>query len=614
MMEAARRFARRVLLIHLVIFLVAVLIVVVAAREVYAGAREEAIGQAKQRQELIARQTARGIEEHYKGILANLDLWRRSGDELGTDETEPAEVPSLNAAAGRPVKPVGGAGPVARVRPFSGLNAQLIHRQLQGRASVVFMYDRGRGRLTTVLPEEARTEVAGYIKSEGIEGWLKDLGQGEISPYIAGGAHPGHIVAVPAPGSELVLAAYVPLEWIKSRFFDSLNAEGTVGAALANERGAGMVTTDARTVGLSAGTAIQDPALAASIQRFVTSGEAGSLVVPVAMTIGPVVVPPRILAMEPVKGVPGGRWAVIIMSPLAETDAVVSGLFLRAMWWAVFVVVLMTGILMSTSVTMIRGRVKLERMRHDILTRELNQAREIQLAWLPDATQPPAGLLVAAVNLPASHISGDFYDWFTLEDGRVVMTIGDVAGHGMSAAFLMATTQLLVRNTMRRMSDPGLCLGEVNRQLCTQAFGGQFVTIALLVLDTEEGTIEMSAAGHAAPLVRSHEGFRALEIEPELVLGVDPGMVYATHAYVLHPDSMLLLYTDGVVEAENAQGEQFAGQRLVQALDGAAGEPREIVAAVVRAVKTFCGNAELADDLTLVAIQLQGQPAGVGAG
>ena len=268
------------------------------------------------------------------------------------------------------------------------------------------------------------------------------------------------------------------------------------------------MTTDARTVGLSAETAIQDPELAASIQRFVTAGEAGSLVVPVAMRVGPVVVPPRILALEPVKGLPGGRWAAIIMSPLSETDAVVSGLFMHAMWWSVFVVVSMTGILVLTSVTMIRGRMKLERMRHDILTRELSEARDIQLAWLPDAAQPPAGLLVAAVNLPANHISGDFYDWFTLEDGRVAMTIGDVTGHGMSAAFLMATTQLLVRNTMGRISDPGQCLGEVNRQLCTQAFRGQFVTMALLVLDPEEGTIEMSAAGHPPPLVRSREGFR----------------------------------------------------------------------------------------------------------
>jgi len=467
MIEAARRFARKVLLIHLVLFLVAAGIVIIAARQVYAGARNEALDQAKQRQELIARQTARGIEEHYKGILANLDLWRRSGDELGTGETGPVEatLPLVGPAARQAklagvtaTQPAGPSGPVAtapaaaKIRPL--LNAQLIHRQLQGRATVVFTFDRSRGRLLAVIPAEARTELQGYVRSKEIEAWLKDLELGEISPYVASGAHPGHIVAVPAPGSEMVLGAYVPLEKIKTRFFDSLNAESTVSAALVNERGEGMVTTDPRTEGLSAAAAIQDPRVAASILRLATAGETGSLVVPISMTFGPVVVPPRIMAFEPVKGVPGGKWTVIIMSPLSETDAVVSGLFMRALWWSVFVVVSMTGILVSTSVTMIRGRMKLERMRHEILTRELNQAREIQLAWLPDATQAPAGLLVAAVNLPANHISGDFYDWFTLEDGRVAITIGDVTGHGMSAAFLMATTQLLVRNTMRRMNDP----------------------------------------------------------------------------------------------------------------------------------------------------------------
>src|SRR5262249_30578646 len=149
---------------------------------------------------------------------------------------------------------------------------------------------------------------------------------------------------------------------------------------------------------------------------------------------------------------------------------------------------------------LIRSRVRLERTRHEILTRELEQARQIQLAWLPDLKSVPSGLEVSAANLPASHISGDFYNWFKLpvptgatggrEVEKVAIVIGDVTGHGMAAAFLMATTQLLVRMTLSRYQDPGRCLFEVNRQLCTQGFQGQFVTMLVIVLDPAANTLE----------------------------------------------------------------------------------------------------------------------------
>src|SRR6201999_795865 len=131
---------------------------------------------------------------------------------------------------------------------------------------------------------------------------------------------------------------------------------------------------------------------------------------------------------------------------------------------------------------------------------ELAEARQIQLAWLPEPTGSDCDSLdVAAVNLPASHISGDFYNWFALPDGRTAIVIGDVTGHGMAAAFLMATTQLLVRGVMTRVGDPGACLEEVNRQLCTQVFNGQFVTMVLMVIDSEQQYIDIANAGHPAP-------------------------------------------------------------------------------------------------------------------
>src|SRR2546430_9406908 len=136
----------------------------------------------------------------------------------------------------------------------------------------------------------------------------------------------------------------------------------------------------------------------------------------------------------------------------------------------------------------------------EIISRGLTQAGEIQLSWRQKKPIATHVIDLAAVNRPASHVSGDFYNWFELPDGRMVVTIGDVTGHGMAAAFLMATTQLLVRSTLPRVLDPGQCMEEVNRQLCLHVYSGQFVTLLIAILDLDRHTAEVATAGHPPPL------------------------------------------------------------------------------------------------------------------
>ncbi len=209
------------------------------------------------------------------------------------------------------------------------------------------------------------------------------------------------------------------------------------------------------------------------------------------------------------------------------------------------------------------------------------------------------------MNSPASHISGDFYNWFELPDGRMVVAVGDVTGHGMAAAFLMATAQLLVRNTMMRLGDPGRCLEEVNRQLCVQVFNGQFVTMLLMILDLKRNKLQIATAGHPAPLLADGESFHPLTLEPQLVLGVDRDTRYVTETHALTPDASLLLYTDGVVECPDHQYVRFGDERLRRALDGRCESAQVMLDRVVNAVDEFRGTRALDDDLTLVAVQLQ---------
>ncbi len=216
--------------------------------------------------------------------------------------------------------------------------------------------------------------------------------------------------------------------------------------------------------------------------------------------------------------------------------------------------------------------------------------------------------------------------------------IGDVTGHGMAAAFLMATTQLLVRMTLSRYQEVGRCLREVNRQLCAQATGGaggfqgQFVTMLLMVLDTQNNTVQIASAGHPTPLIETGatlgDGlgrFKSVEIEPQLVLGVNPEEDYHAQTISLEAGASVVLYTDGVVEAERADGRQYGVANLIELLErqnrsekGAGGsvggpEPAQRTRAILEDVKKFCAGQELHDDLTLVALRTSAVVAEVGA-
>jgi sigma-B regulation protein RsbU (phosphoserine phosphatase) len=244
-----------------------------------------------------------------------------------------------------------------------------------------------------------------------------------------------------------------------------------------------------------------------------------------------------------------------------------------------------------------------------MLTKELTQAREIQLAWLPRQGISVPTMDIAAVNQPASHISGDFYNWFDLPDGKTVVTIGDVTGHGLSAAFLMATTQLLVHSTMLRLQDPGRTLTEVNRQLCLQGFNGQFVTMLVCVIDVDGQTLEVATAGHYPPIIGTHGDFESLGIEAQLVLGVDRDQRYPTERFVLPPSASLVLYTDGVLDAMNAAGKRFDLKRIISSVKGHGESAQDLLDSVVAHVNQFRGNQVLPDDLTLVCVQTQAQAA-----
>jgi sigma-B regulation protein RsbU (phosphoserine phosphatase) len=168
----------------------------------------------------------------------------------------------------------------------------------------------------------------------------------------------------------------------------------------------------------------------------------------------------------------------------------------------------------------------------------------------------------------------------------------------------MATTQLLVRTIITRVSDPGQCLREINGQLCTHVFSGQFVTLLVMIIDPETNAVELATAGHPPPFVGSGDGFSPLPIEPQLVIAVDQEVAYRTQRFELEPGTSLLLYTDGVTDVQSPDGDRLGDEGVRKALYGTFTRARTLLDAVLDTVETFRSGREAADDLTLVAIQL----------
>ena len=600
METAARRYVRWVLTVHLALLAAVAAGVYFVAREVYDHSRQQAIDQARARHELIARQTARAIEGHYSAILADLRILGHADKDAAADG----------------------------LKGMWSL-APLLWNQMGQRVSHLLRVDPKQMRATATYPEDAAAAVlADHILGDPVNrAWLARVNAPVVGSYRpdTGGGY--NLAAVPVPADGSVLVAIVPYGSVQRSFLDTINEQDAISVT---------VMEDSSTVGSAAAfpgsigfvDQIPDAKVRAVATKYLREGGRGSVILPVPAggyargggnplgrddgtreTAAGARLKDRLFVIEPLN-LPGKRASITVSSWMSEVDRVVAATFRRAAVGAGALLLVVTGIVASTAIQLIRGRVRLERERHALLRRELDQARQIQLAWLPSTDRGcPRACDIAAANRPASHVSGDFYDWFELDGCRIAVTIGDVTGHGMAAAFLMATTQLLVRTSLRRCGDPGACLDEVNRQLCASGFSGQFVTMLVAVVDTDRGRIEIASAGHYPPLVCDGGSIHPLPMESQFVLGVEPEVPYATERFDLAAGASVLFYTDGVIEARSGQGEHFAAARLRRALDSGRSTAQEMIDAVVSAVDDFRGDRELQDDLTLVAVRLQPAPA-----
>ncbi len=245
---------------------------------------------------------------------------------------------------------------------------------------------------------------------------------------------------------------------------------------------------------------------------------------------------------------------------------------------------------------MAQGLVEQERLR-----KELELARAIQVSLLPSAEN---SLPVFGLNLPVHQVSGDFYDYLELPDGRIYFSIADVAGKGMNAALLMAKTTSLLRCLAKEISDPATLLAKVNTELFETASLGLFVTIIAGFFDPSSSQITYANAGHQPPVLWCNGGIKASPGASAPPIGVMP-LLEATTETVLLAGGSFYLFTDGATEAFDTADQALGIDGLSGILDRVREVPRTarlraIVAELERQQRVFH------DDVTLLLIETDG--------
>jgi serine phosphatase RsbU (regulator of sigma subunit) len=241
-----------------------------------------------------------------------------------------------------------------------------------------------------------------------------------------------------------------------------------------------------------------------------------------------------------------------------------------------------------------------------IMKRDLSQAADIQGGMLPARAPIVPGAELAGFNVACRTVGGDYYDFFPYPSGKVGLTLGDVSGKGMPASLLMMQLHARVQLLAEDPGDLGPFMVRLNKATCAKCPSNRFITFFFCVLDPATGDLAYANAGHNPPiLVRANGDAEMLEGGGP-VLGILAVAPYAEmHARLEHGD-MLVLYSDGVTEANNPAFDEFDEERFIEVLEANRHQPAaRIVEAVMKALNEFCAGAAQADDITLVVAKRQ---------
>lgn len=236
---------------------------------------------------------------------------------------------------------------------------------------------------------------------------------------------------------------------------------------------------------------------------------------------------------------------------------------------------------------------------------ELKSARDLQQSLFPKTLPSAPRSTFAAACVPLEAVGGDLYDIWKIERGRYGLFLGDVSGHGLSAAFIGAMTKMALAYAAK--DTPHGLLAEVNNGLCDRIPGGTFVTAAAAIFEPMEAKVQVARAGHPPPYLWRAGSGEVEQIEPRgLPLGVNEGMPYEFLEYYLEEGDKFLMITDGLTETSDMDGAMLGieGVGEIFAKAAAAGKSiAECIAEILNAQSSFSGGRLLKDDNTLIGFE-----------
>ena len=241
------------------------------------------------------------------------------------------------------------------------------------------------------------------------------------------------------------------------------------------------------------------------------------------------------------------------------------------------------------------------------LRNELNIATRVQQSLLPPNIELSSAYKIWGGMWPAKEVGGDFYDFFPLDDHRLAIAIADVSGKGVPAALFTVMARTMLHASAAFLNSPGKALSVINNFLENNNDEGLFVTVFYGILDIETGKFRYANGGHNPPIILDSKGARSLETTSGMVLAMFRNILYKDTEIDLEPDARLIMLTDGIPEAFNAEEEAFGDDRVLKSIEALPenSTPEEDVEFIVGTVNKFVGDAPQFDDIACVVFRFK---------
>jgi serine phosphatase RsbU (regulator of sigma subunit) len=234
---------------------------------------------------------------------------------------------------------------------------------------------------------------------------------------------------------------------------------------------------------------------------------------------------------------------------------------------------------------------------------EMSIARDVQLALLPTELPNAEGYEFYASYDSAQAVGGDYYDAFVLGDDKICLSFGDVAGKGVPGALIMSRMSSVVQSTIRHVHEVGAAIDAINAHMCDSAVEGRFVTYVLVMIDLKTHEMTLANAGHMSPLLRKPDGTVEEIIEEDLCgppIGVVEEYPYDVVKRTLNPGETVVIVTDGVDEAQNAAGELYGKERVIEFISKSSPKADELGRMLLADVRRHAAGHPQNDDITIM--------------